>query len=495
MDTITTTLRDNRTRVLLWLLTIVVALLGGLIAARVSTAYVVGLTVLLLVIAAFIWRSQRPIIPFLLLVAAIQGGVLLTLPLGDAPIQGLLPILGAWALGAALLSGEPNHLRLPASGPGGYLNTWLLGLMAVAALTAVVQDWRPGGQALSLTEVLTAVQLAVLVWLTAYVLSSPRKALLVAYVSIAAGALISLAALLDLAGIINLGTDEAYGDITRVSGLVADPNFFSAQLLISLAFAVQVGIRARNMYGKLLVWISAGLIIGGIVTTYSAGALVGVAAVLGITVLLRLRVSGLRALSAITVIVVIAISAAVFAPATYREAITTKYEGLSAGTFETFGTKRGAAWQAAAREIVANPLMGAGFGSGNMVSAVAEYYTYERVERRAAHNTYLSMGVCTGVIGLALFLAILISCARVLWWAYGRTAHDKRSEAAQAAACLLAGLVVMATQGLQLDLEFEKYLWILVGACVAMRHWPAAAGLSLPFPTDPQEAEDARSRS
>ena len=59
--------------------------------------------------------------------------------------------------------------------------------------------------------------------------------------------LVAVVALLDQAGLISLGTELAYGEqYTRVAGLMDDPNYFSFQLLIALAFAVHVAMAAKS---------------------------------------------------------------------------------------------------------------------------------------------------------------------------------------------------------------------------------------------------------
>jgi putative inorganic carbon (HCO3(-)) transporter len=459
----------------LWFVAPVVAVIAGAAAARTPTAYVIGAMALILVVGVFLWRSLEPIVPFLLLVAAMQAGSILQLPLGDIPITTLMPILGGWTLLAALIDRRPRQLSGPDRRSGRVLAFSLIGLAAVVALTVLVQVWRPGGRLLSLIEVLTLVQLGVFVVLTAYLLSSPQRALWMAYVTIAVGAAIAVYALASRTGLVTtakgLISSEGY---MRTAGFREDPNFFSFQLLIGLAFGIHVALAAKTVLSRVLAWSAIGVILAGIVSTYSAGALVGVAAVLGTTVLLQFKVSAKRALAAFVLIAVATAVAAATAPPGYGEAVKAKYTGITSTSFEQLGTSRGAAWQAASKEVASNPVMGVGLSTENQVVAIAGFYSYSRVEAKAAHNMYLGIAVGTGIFGLAAFLAVLASCFAVLWGAYSRATRDGHTQTALATACLFTALMVVATQGLQLDLQLDKFTWLLVGASLAVRQWSRA---------------------
>jgi O-antigen ligase len=455
-----------------WLLVIACAVLGGGVAANLPTGFVVALLALVLIVAVFLWRSTDPMVPFLLLVAAIQGGNLMQVSMDYLPINTLMPVLGGWTLLATLLHWQRDQVARRGSGAGLLLSRSLVALPVVIVLTALAQVWRVGGGLLSLTELLTLIQLGVLVALAAYLLRSPRRVMWMASVTIATGAILSV---LTLSGQVDVVTSVSdigqYGDYARASGLVGDPNYFSFYLLISLAFAASVAMASKTTRGRVLVWLMFVLILAGIVNTYSAGALVGVAAVIGGTILLQFRVSARRALAAFGVIAVATAIVAVMAPPSYREVVQDKYQGVSNGSFQDFGTGRGAAWEAAAREIASNPVMGVGLGGERVMRAIAERYTHDLVTRKAAHNMYLGLAVGTGVVGLGVFLVILGSCCSVLWSAHARAARLGRTDSVVASACLLTALLVVATQGLTISIELEKYTWLIVGACLAVRYW------------------------
>lgn len=456
---------------------IVLGVAGGVLASRLSTTYVGAILVLALIIVVFLQRSGDPMIPFLLLVAAIQGGVLLQLPLGDGPIQTVAPIFGGWVVIAVLADRRRAGSATQIAVTGRWLPASLLAYAAVVALTAIIQSWRVDGLLLNVTEAFTLVQLAILVVISGYLLTSPQRVLWVGYVTIAAGVLTSMVALADSIGLLSLGTEMIYSEgYTRVSGLLGDPNYFSFQLLISLAFSLYLAVGASSRKGKVVFWLASVVLGAGIVSTYSAGALVGAAAIVITVILLQLRISTKRALGAFVAVLIVVGAVALLAPQGYGQVVTSKFSDLPGSSLEQLGTKRGAAWEAGVREVIANPMLGVGLSTRNTQLAIAEHYTLSSVERKAAHNMYIGVAVGAGLFGLAAFLAVLMSTFGILWSVYSRAAKVGDARIAAAVGCVLTAMVVLVSQGLQLDLEFEKYAWLLIGAALAIRRWQVNRG-------------------
>jgi O-antigen ligase len=328
-----------------------------------------------------------------------------------------------------------------------------------------------------LTEILTIVQLGVLVALAGYLLSNPRRVVLVAYVTIASGVLVALVALAEQAGLVSLGTEITYGDgYTRVSGLLEDPNYFSFQLLIALSFAVHVASAARSTLARVLTWLAFGIIVAGIVSSYSAGALVGMAVLVGTALVLQFKVSTKRAGAIFLVMAAVAVAVALTAPAQYGEAVKEKFGSLAGSSFEELGTKRGAAWEAGAREFLHNPVLGTGFSSQNEEAAIAEFYTLYSTGRKAAHNMYIAVAVTTGLFGLAAFLVAFASALWLVWSTHSKAVQARDPQAELAAACVFTALAVIAIQGLQLDIQFVKYTWLMLGAALGIQRWRLARG-------------------
>lgn len=468
--------RIKRNLALIWVLGAAVATMSGLLVVGMSTARMAAILAVGLVILVFLWREEEPMVPFLLLVAGMQGGVLLQLPLGDAPITTVMPLLGAWTLAAVLIGRARSVAPVRPSTPrGSRLTLAVVSLGVVVTATSLGQAWRPDGHVLTLTETGTLIQLAILVAVSAHLLSSPQRVIVMGYVIVGVAGLVSLVALMESGGLVTLGTEKEYVEgYTRVSGLMRDPNYFAFQQLTAIAFAAHLGLSARSLWKRITIWCLFGIILTSVVMTYSAGAVLGLAAAVGAVLLLQFKVSTRSAALALVALVIVTIGVVLIAPSSYTQAVSQKYSQLSDMPFEQMGTYRGATWTAAAREIGDNPLLGVGASTFGEHTALAPYFTPWRLNEIAAHNTYLAVAVMSGVVALAAFLVALGASFSVLWHAHSRAARSEQRDVRVASACLFSALVVFAIQGLLLDLQLEKYLWLLLGACIAARSWPIA---------------------
>jgi O-antigen ligase len=473
------TTSGRKTLLWIWVAAALASLLVGAFIATVPTTYLVALLAVAVVVAIFLWRWGDPFIPFLLLVAAVQGGILVQLPLGNSSVQTVLPILGAWLVLAIILKGAESHLKNEAVGRGRLLGSSLGVFAVVVAITALAQYWRVDSHPLNQTELLTLAQLGVLVLVTAYLLVDAKKVLWMAYVTAASGVLSSLLALASRYHLVTLGavnmmtTDQGQA---RISGTVIDPNYFSFQLLIPLAFVVVLAFSARSAGKRALFWAAAAVLCAGIVSTYSAGAVVGMVAVVLTAVILQLRASLKQGLAAIGFVIVLTLVVAAFVPPGYGQRIAEKYSVLPTQNVAKVGTGRGAAWEAGLRAIGKNPVLGSGLSSTATQMAIAASFTQGTVALKAAHNTYIATAVGTGIVGLLIFVVVNLSAVGALWSAQSRALEHGDTQAAVAIACLLTALVVTVVQGLQLDLQMEKYLWLLFGAAIAVRHWRFGTG-------------------
>jgi O-antigen ligase len=209
---------------------------------------------------------------------------------------------------------------------------------------------------------------------------------------------------------------------------------------------------------------------------------VRLAAVALVSIVLQTRVSLKRGLVAVALLVILTVVVAATLPEGYTQAVTSKYSNLTSTPIANVATNRGAAWEAGLRAIEDNPLMGSGLSTATVQRAIASHYVQATITNKAAHNMYIAMGVGTGVPGLIAFLALVAIGLSGLWSTHLKAVKAGRKEVQLAAACLLTAIVVTLTQGLQLDLQMEKYLWLLLGAALAVRYWPVG-------PLEPSLAE------
>lgn len=450
-----------------------VAIIAGAAISVLSTPYVFATIAVTLVMLVFMRRSGDPMIPFLLLVATVQAGQLLQLPLGDGPIQSLAPFFGAWVVVSLIIKGiSPRAERQPASTDAKWLRAALWALATIVVVTGLAQVWRVNAQTFDLTEIFTLVQLGFLVAITALLLSDARRVLWVCYVAVASGAVVGMLGLASRFGILSLSISETtFEGVERVSGFAGDPNKFAYMLLVALAFALNLVLASPSRKAKIPLWVAMILIGGGIVSTYSAGALVGLAAVVVAATVLQWRVSVTRGLIAVGAVAVIAVTIALTVPPDYTDVVWEKYSRVSESSFGDIGTGRGAAWQAAVSTIAENPVWGSGLSTRATQTAIAANYHEELVSQRAAHNTYLAIGTGAGVAGLLAFLIACGAALKVLWSAFSKAVAHQRTDVILATSCLLTGLAVTLIQGVQLDLQMEKFPWLLLGAALAVGCW------------------------
>lgn len=133
------------------------------------------------------------------------------------------------------------------------------------------------------------------------------------------------------------------------------------------------------------------------------------------------------------------------------------------------GTGRTDIWRVGWRMVEANPALGV--GAGNFQTSSVHYLlepgAIERVdfivdEPKVAHNTYLGVLAELGVIGLALFLAIIAAAIASLWRAaqtFGAGGDREMDLLSRAVLIALVGFLTAAFFGSR---EFSNQLWLML---------------------------------
>ncbi len=133
------------------------------------------------------------------------------------------------------------------------------------------------------------------------------------------------------------------------------------------------------------------------------------------------------------------------------------------------GTGRTDIWRVGWRMVEANPALGV--GAGNFQTSSVHYLlepgAIERVdfivdEPKVAHNTYLGVLAELGVIGLALFLAIIGAAIASLWRAaqtFGASGDREMDLLSRAVLIALIGFLTAAFFGSR---EFSNQLWLML---------------------------------
>lgn len=287
---------------------------------------------------------------------------------------------------------------------------------------------------------------------------------------------------------------EEIGLEHRARGPVDEPNRFAQVLMMAGALSVMVALNARRA-GAILGWLSVGLLLGGVLLTYSRGALVALFALLVIAVPLRLIRPG-RLVGVLAVGVVVTLTA-VPGMADRARSVAGVAGLFGSAQVEADGPTRGrtTAMLSALAAYTDHPVLGVGPGQYIAFHAVRyqelpELSFRQIAEPRRAHNLYLEMAAETGTVGLLIFLAIpfllLLDLRRLRL-----TLAATRPDLARLATGFTLVLLAYLGTGVFLHLAYERYYWVMVALAAAavgtLRDWVWEHGAE----TDPYYMEVA----
>jgi len=265
-------------------------------------------------------------------------------------------------------------------------------------------------------------------------------------------AALSLASVIGGLGVVDLVPSDGY----RSLGFFLDPNLYAGYLLVSLAVLLYRLETQRHGWVPLQI----AVVVAGVVTTGSRGGLISLAVLLAFSVLainsVRLRLWMLAGLGA---------SVAGYLWLLDHREIGTSILGLDrilyASTAEDVSDDpRFLLWSLAIDKWLESPLFGIGAGQferysgenyGTLGSTGVGYVT---------HNTFLFFLVSFGVVGMLLFVALLAWIVRSLYRADGLTRNAKHA--------LAAGVLVLVSQMMTLNLQNLRYVWIYLGVVLAI---------------------------
>ena len=250
------------------------------------------------------------------------------------------------------------------------------------------------------------------------------------------------------------------GSLRRSTGPI-DANYLGQLLVAAAALALYLALDARRRPERLLAVAAAVTCLGGLVFTFSRGALVTAVVLLGAVAWLRC----VRPWLPVAALAALAVAGLLFLPAEARDRMTAlvrpAQEGIAVGDPSLRG--RFSENLAAVRMFLDHPYLGV--GPDNYPERYLEYSQEigldPRIEERHAHNLYLEALAEYGAIGAAAFFAILAVAFRAALAA--RAAPGAALVAEGAAVALLAFLV----NGIFLQASYPHYLWITSGLALA----------------------------
>lgn len=281
-----------------------------------------------------------------------------------------------------------------------------------------------------------------------------------------AGAVVS--ALVGLAGVTSPEASVASGPAAaRLTGGIGDPNELAASLVPALGFVVFMLAASRTILARWLLLGCAGVLALALIRTESRGGVVALSVMLIATVLF----AGAARLRIITTIMAIAALATFFFLATGPPPGVGRLTEFQAGG----GSGRTDLWEVALQISYDHPL--AGVGAGNFPVVEPDYAIRNINLPRAdlivdvadvTHNTYLQLLSEVGVVGLALFSAMILGTIATAVRVVRQFAAAGDSEMEMLSRGLVIGTIGMLGAFVFLSAQYEKPLPLVLGTLVAL---------------------------
>jgi hypothetical protein len=262
------------------------------------------------------------------------------------------------------------------------------------------------------------------------------------------------------------GSGGAEGQL-RAAGPIGETNRYAQILLVLLPLAALTFRTEHSRTLRTLGLVAGGLILGGLLLTFSRGALLTSVVLLGMMASMRL----LKPRHVLVSVLGVSVLVAAFAPAVVTRMAT--LENLKSLLFHTDYAYRAPDSSAVHRYVLNlatwhvfldHPIFGVGPGH------FAEYYSVpyanrvgliETTKKYMGHNLYLETLAETGVTGLACLLAIFFVIMHALW-KERRHWMQRHPEIASWATALFLCLCAYAISAVVAHLSYQRYFWVLV---------------------------------
>jgi hypothetical protein len=278
-------------------------------------------------------------------------------------------------------------------------------------------------------------------------------------------------------------TSSAQGVQFRSAGPIGEPNRYAQVLVVLLPLAA---LRFRKERSRALRWLalaSAALISGGMMLTFSRGAMFTAVVMFGLLAYFRF----IRPLHVVVAALGLCLLVLALDPhAALRFAslggVKTLLTHKTVGYSEPTGGQPGVPDTSVAKRYVINvaawhvfldhPILGVGPGH------FAEYYSLpygnrvgliELGKKYRGHNLYFETLAETGILGLAAFLAIILAIMHGLWKIWKKLQREG-SESSDVAIAFFLCLVAYLISAIFAHMSYQRYFWLLMALSSATIH-------------------------
>lgn len=245
------------------------------------------------------------------------------------------------------------------------------------------------------------------------------------------------------------------------ASLTYDPNDDAMMMVTTLPLAV-FGAAASRGASRLGAAGVAVILALATIKTVSRGGFIGLAFVT-LLLLFRLRSAGTRLLAVVSIVAVLAA-----APPAYWNIMDTIWHPQAASTgYEERGIlTRLEVWRQGIRILLSKPITGVGIGMYENASGLM----YGRGWWLTAHNSFLQIATELGIIGFALFVALLVFSIKNARRAVVAARADPRlRDLRWIAAAVEISLYTYIVVGFALSQAYAMILYFLVGLAAALR--------------------------
>lgn len=292
-------------------------------------------------------------------------------------------------------------------------------------------------------------------------------------------------------------------DSHRLSGTMADPNFYAALIAFAMPLAFERMMSERRWLLRLAAGAALVLGLASIGLTASRGALVALGLVAGLAVLV-LRPKLLLMLPLTLPVAVVALT---LVPEEYVQRYQAMLDlipgmGGRGGGTETSIRGRLGEWAAAWAMFLDHPLFGIGLAQyePNFETYTLRLGTELRGGVRQAHSLYLEIAAERGLVGLGAFLALLGFAACNVWKARRHAIAVNNPDLGSLVTGIGLATCTLLTAMIFLHDAYPRMLWLSIALCLVMsalvrRDGERASGRgavaepaarTAPFPHDPR---------
>jgi O-antigen ligase len=278
------------------------------------------------------------------------------------------------------------------------------------------------------------------------------------------------------AGLARIDYAQIYGPVfePRIAGPVGDPNFFAQMLIPAVPIALLLADSASGVRERVAAFGCVSVVTAAVVMTYSRGGALALGVVLALWLLGQGRSGRRLAVGAAAIGLLVLLLPSDFARrlTTFRQFLPGSGDVLRLdSSFEQRRVFVTAAWHM----FLDRPLTGVGAGNYTVHyrpyteetgSVVLEYEDFD--QPHYPHNLYLEIAAETGLPGLIVFAAVLVTC--FIYLRRARVAFGGAGDwsSASLATGVQLGLIGYLVSCLFLHGHFPRSLWLLFGFSAAL---------------------------